>query len=238
MPKLPIDYSKCCIYKIEHLEDENNYILETLLNLKREYIRTNVVVIIHQIRLINNKLYQMIRENGGWNNFRMIEVEKYPCADKREAEKIECEVMIELKASMNTKISYLTDEDRKKNQKEYTLKHTDEKKERDKKYYEMNKDLKKQYREKNNEHIKAYRDLNKIKQQAYNKEYRVKNNEIIKQKEKEYRENNKEILKLRNKEYRVKNEERIKIQKKIYREQNKQRIQEHLKIYRENMKLS
>ena len=212
MPKLPIDYSKCCIYKIEHLEDENYYILETLLNLKRENIRTNVVVIIHQIRLINNKLYQMIRENGGWNNFRMIEVEKYPCADKREAEKIECEVMIELKASMNTKISYLTDEDRMNNQKEYTMKHTEEKKEKDKKYYEINKDLKKLYREKNNEHIKAYRDSNKIKQHAYNKEYRVKIKDVIKQKEKEYRKKIKEeILKRRNKEYRVKNKERIKI---------------------------
>jgi len=212
MPKLPIDYSKCCIYKIEHLEDENYYILETLLNLKRENIRTNVVVIIHQIRLINNKLYQMIRENGGWNNFRMIEVEKYPCADKREAEKIECEVMIELKASMNTKISYLTDEDRINNQKEYTMKHTEEKKEKDKKFYEINKDLKKLYREKNNEHIKAYRDSNKIKQHAYNKEYRVKIKDVIKQKEKEYRKKIKEeILKRRNKEYRVKNKERIKI---------------------------
>jgi hypothetical protein len=212
MPKLPIDYSKCCIYKIEHLEDENYYILETLLNLKRENIRTNVVVIIHQIRLINNKLYQMIRENGGWNNFRMIEVEKYPCADKREAEKIECEVMIELKASMNTKISYLTDEDRINNQKKYTMKHTEEKKEKDKKYYEINKDLKKLYREKNNEHIKAYRDSNKIKQHAYNKEYRVKIKDVIKQKEKEYRKKIKEeILKRRNKEYRVKNKERIKI---------------------------
>ena len=238
MPKLLIDYSKCCIYKIEHLEDETLLYVGNTTNFdKRKYSHKSCCNNTSN-KMYANKLYQMIRENGGWDNFRMIEVEKYPCADKREAEKRECEVMKELKASMNTNISYLTDEDRKKNQKEYTLKHTDEKKERDKKYYEMNKDLKKQYREKNNEHIKAYRDLNKIKQQAYNKEYRVKNNEIIKQKEKEYRENNKEILKLRNKEYRVKNEERIKIQKKIYREQNKQKIQEHLKIYRENMKLS
>ena len=35
----------------------------------------------------------MIKENGGWEMFRMIEVEKYSCADKREAEKRETEVM-------------------------------------------------------------------------------------------------------------------------------------------------
>ncbi len=39
----------------------------------------------------------MIKENGGWEMFRMIEVEKYSCPDKREAEKRETEVMKELK---------------------------------------------------------------------------------------------------------------------------------------------
>jgi hypothetical protein len=29
----------------------------------------------------------MMRENGGWDMFRMIEIEKYVCKDKREAEK-------------------------------------------------------------------------------------------------------------------------------------------------------
>ena len=48
------------------------------------------------------KLYQMIRENGGWDMFRMIEIEKYPCNDRREAEKRENEVMKSLKASMNS----------------------------------------------------------------------------------------------------------------------------------------
>ena len=44
----------------------------------------------------------MIRENGGWEMFRMIEIEKYPCNDRREAEKRENEIMKSLKASMNS----------------------------------------------------------------------------------------------------------------------------------------
>ena len=40
----------------------------------------------------------MIRDNGGFEMFRMIELEKYPCKDKREAEKRECELIKELKA--------------------------------------------------------------------------------------------------------------------------------------------
>ena len=38
----------------------------------------------------------MMRGNGGWEMFRIIEIEKYPCNDKREAEKRETEVMKEL----------------------------------------------------------------------------------------------------------------------------------------------
>ena len=33
----------------------------------------------------NIKLYKSIRQNGGWNNWTMIEIEKYPCSDSNEA---------------------------------------------------------------------------------------------------------------------------------------------------------
>ena len=65
----------------------------------------------------------MIRENGGWEMFRMIEIEKYPCNDKRKAEKRECEVMKELKACMNMMKSYISEEE-KKNIKNNTIKNT------------------------------------------------------------------------------------------------------------------
>ena len=48
----------------------------------------------------------MMRENGGWDMFRMIEIEKYACKDKREAEKRENEIMKELKANMNSHNSF------------------------------------------------------------------------------------------------------------------------------------
>jgi len=55
----------------------------------------------------------MIRENGGWNMFRMIEIEKYPCNDKREADKRETEIMKELKATLNMVKSYATEAETK-----------------------------------------------------------------------------------------------------------------------------
>jgi hypothetical protein len=61
----------------------------------------------------------MIRDDGGFDRFKMIEVEKYPCKDKREAERREYEVMKELKANMNAIKSFLTEEERKEYNKEY-----------------------------------------------------------------------------------------------------------------------
>jgi hypothetical protein len=64
----------------------------------------------------------MMRENGGWEMFRMIEVEKYPCNDKYAAEKRECEIMKELKANMNTincSISKKDMKEERKKRKEY-----------------------------------------------------------------------------------------------------------------------
>jgi hypothetical protein len=36
-------------------------------------------------RCYNLKVYQIIRDNGGWNEWQMIEIEKYPCNDGNEA---------------------------------------------------------------------------------------------------------------------------------------------------------
>ena len=98
----------------------------------------------------------MIRENGGFEMFKMIEVEKYQCNDRQEADKRQNEVMKELKATMNKNRSFIINEEKKQ-------------------YYEANKenykDKNKQYREDNKDKIKRYREDNKEKINEYNKEY-------------------------------------------------------------------
>jgi hypothetical protein len=98
----------------------------------------------------NLKLYQMIRDNGGFDMFKMIEVEKYPCKDKREAERREDEIMKELKATMNAIKSFLTEEERKEYKKEYYETNKEEKNQQNKEYYETNKE---KIREKQREKI-------------------------------------------------------------------------------------
>ena len=55
-----------------------------------------------------------MREHGGWENFKMIFIQKYPCESKREAAAREQELMDELRANINTYRAFGRDvEDRK-----------------------------------------------------------------------------------------------------------------------------
>ena len=111
MPRKPMDYSKTLIYKIQHYTYESLlYVGHTTDFTKRKSAHKQ-----HTNREngneYNRKVYTMIRENGGWEMFNMIEVKKFPCNDKREAEAEEDKVMRELKASMNTNRAFLTPDD-------------------------------------------------------------------------------------------------------------------------------
>jgi predicted GIY-YIG superfamily endonuclease len=108
MPKKPIDYSNCCIYKIEHIENEILIYVGHTTNFKQRKAEHKNTCNNENHTRFNLKLYIMIRENSGWEMFVMIEVEKYQCNDKREAEKRENELMKELKASMNKYRSFRT----------------------------------------------------------------------------------------------------------------------------------
>ena len=129
-----------------------------------------------------------MRDNGGWEMFRMIEIEKYPCNDRREADKKECEVMKELRANMNTYISYVSKEENKRRTTEYN-----------KLYFQIHKDIIQEVRK---DYHKEYRELNKEKIKINKKKYIEKNKEVIQNYQKEYNEVNKERLKEQKKQYR------------------------------------
>jgi hypothetical protein len=99
MPKDFIDYSNTIIYKI-YCNDNNVsdiYIGHTTNFIKRKYQ--------HKI-LCNNskklKIYDVIRENGGWENWSMIEIAKYKCQDATEARIREQEHYDLLKPTLNS----------------------------------------------------------------------------------------------------------------------------------------
>ena len=101
MPLKEINYHNTVIYKIQHIEkDDLLYVGHTTDFTKRKslhkYHSNNC-----SSKKSNLKIYQVVRNNGGWDMFKMLEVKKFPCQDKREALAEEDRVMRELKANMN-----------------------------------------------------------------------------------------------------------------------------------------
>ena len=83
MPRKQIDHSKTVIYKIvcRDLSVTSCYVGSTtdFICRKNMHNRTckNIKYKYHHL-----KVYETIRNNGGWDNWIMLEVEKYPCNDK------------------------------------------------------------------------------------------------------------------------------------------------------------
>ena len=138
MPKKPIDYSRTIIYKIvcKDLSINNIYVGHTTDWIKRKYQHKNACINENN-KKHNRKVYEMIRENGGWNKWEMVEIEKYPCNDSNEARAKEREWYETLNANMNTYNPLQTKEERKEYN--YNL-FKPKSKEYRKKFYEKNKE--------------------------------------------------------------------------------------------------
>jgi len=157
----------------------------------------------------------MIRDNGGWEEFEMIQIKEFPCENKRQAEMEEDRIMREMKATLNAQRAYLTPEEQKEYKKEYGAEyhkqHIDEIHQKQFDYRVANKDA-----------IKARYSL-----------YRKENDDLIKKQAKVYRKAHKNTISQRYKEYYTANIDKIKKQKSEYRKVNKEALNEKTKVYNE-----
>ena len=187
MPKKIIDYSKTIIYKLvcNDLNTTDVYVGHTTNYVKRKAShkeRCNN----EKSKKYNLKVYKVMRENGGWDNWSMIEIEKYPCNDMNEATKQERYWYEQLNANMNQL-------NPNRNQAEYLEVKKEYFKIKNKEYRELHKDEIREGR-------KLYRDSNKDKIKEHRHEYYEENKDKVLNKLKVYRENNKEKLKERKSE--------------------------------------
>ena len=131
----------------------------------------------------NLKIYKTIRENGGWDNFKMIQLGTREQLNKRQAEQIEDEYRITLKANMNTIRCFTTEEQKQEQMKErnkkYRKSNIDKILEYQQKYREENKNYFKEY---NQKYQQNYREENRNKKLEYNQNYREDNRDKINEK--------------------------------------------------------
>jgi hypothetical protein len=105
MPRKAIDYEKTVFYKFvcNDLNIKDVYIGSTTDFTKRKNCHKS------RCNKENNKkyhlkIYQTIRENGGWDNWKMIEIEKYKCNDGNDARARERYWYEILNANMNIQV--------------------------------------------------------------------------------------------------------------------------------------
>lgn len=137
-------------------------------------------------------IYKFIKDNGGWENWKMILIENFQCNSKLELEKREREIIESLKPQLNKSIP--------------TRSYNE--------YYEVNRehylDYKKQWYNENKEHM-----------QEKQKEYYMNNKTDISQKKKDWATENQEKIKEKKNEWYQKNKERILKQRKQQYQENK-----------------
>jgi predicted GIY-YIG superfamily endonuclease len=93
------------MYKIVSKDLNNNsvYVGSTTNFMKRKY-EHKASCFNENNKNHNYKVYKIIRENGGWDEFEMIEIEKYPCNDSNESAARERYWKEYFNASMNTQV--------------------------------------------------------------------------------------------------------------------------------------
>ena len=88
----------------------------------------------------NYKLYQTIRENGGWSNFTMIELSKREQLTLSQSRQIEEEYRQQIRANMNSQRCYRTEEQKIERYKEWRENNTEKVKNYNKEYQKNNAD--------------------------------------------------------------------------------------------------
>ena len=79
MPLKQIDYQKAVIYKIQHLENEELLYVGSTTNFIKRKQHHKCICNKPTNMSYNLKVYQMIRDNGGWMQFKMIIIKEFPC---------------------------------------------------------------------------------------------------------------------------------------------------------------
>ena len=174
MPRKPIDYSNTHFYKIvcKDLDIVPMYIGHTT-NFKNRKLDHKKNCLNPNSKKYNFPVYSFIRENGGWENWEMIFMEKTECNDELEALKRERELIEQNQASLNRHKPYRTQEDWDEKHKKHIEREKQKRKENPEKYKEIDKQSYIRNRDKKLQCAKNYYEREKDKVNAKRREQRL-----------------------------------------------------------------
>ena len=137
------DYSKCVIYKICCNDTSiNDIYVGSTCNFRRRKTQHKSHCHNQNAKEYNLKVYEFIRDHGGWENWSMVMIHEEAVENKLQKGKLERQFIDELKPSLNINIPTRT-------YKEYHEDHKEFYKQYRKKHYQDNKEY---YIQKNNQY--------------------------------------------------------------------------------------
>ena len=96
MPRVKINYQNTIIYKIVSMDKPDIFFVGSTT----EYSKRKNLHKTGELKGFYEKLHQIIIANGGWDKFKMLEISKFPCIDKNEADaevfRIQTDIKMEL----------------------------------------------------------------------------------------------------------------------------------------------
>jgi hypothetical protein len=186
--KNPRDYSKGIVYKLCCLDTSvlEVYVGSTLCFSRRKAEHKRVCDNPSR-KNYNLRVYQFIRENGGWHNWEMVQIEAYSATSKRDLESRERDCMERFAVTLNGKSPARIEETRD----EYHKNYRQENKAAISEYH-------KNYRQENKvaicEYYKNYSQENKVAISEYKKVYRQENKVAAAEYDKARYQENKKML--------------------------------------------
>lgn len=172
------DYSKGLIYKWVCDDCDEVYVGSTT-NFTRRKNAHKTVCNNEKAEKHHLKIYQTMREYGGFDNWRMIQIETYPCESKRELQAREEDVRKELNAKLNQIRAFLREEERKVNLLKYQETNQEHILEKHRQWYANNRD---KIKARQREYDKIRYQQNSDKERERSKLNYQKNSDKIKEK--------------------------------------------------------
>ena len=200
------EFTNYIMYKIcpKNKDSDCCYIGHTTNFIKRQKDHITNTVSINDKKHYHLKHYETIRQTGGWDNWEMIELEKFNAKTKLEARMREQELIEIHNATLNSLRAYVSEEEKATIKKNITQKYRENNKELIKTQL---KQYKADHKEVISEQMKLYRETNKEKIKEQQREYVKNNQEKHDETQKKWRDANKESSKEKRKLYDAKKRE-------------------------------